>query len=386
MNTSKKNKSRIVVGLLGFVMATLLTIPFTTIATHAYVYSVPVDVVLVVDKSGSMSGTPLSSEKTAANAFINSMDATQDQISVVAFSSSVSTQTLTGTFSTAASFVNGINAGGGTSYLPALNAAGNELASTRARSGSMKIIVFMSDGGPSESSASILAKTTALKASGIQIFTIQLGSGNATLLKSMASSSSGTDDHYYNAPSASQLAGIYVAIAGSLHTPNVTFIGTRNGDLTLNTSTLAPSKSVILKVTGTVTIAGNQTNNPDNNGAGYKDISQLPQLVIIANKIVINSGVTNVDAWLVADTVQTCDYTGTPTINTCTQKLTVNGPVMANHLNLLRTAGSGVGTPASGYPAEVFNLRADAYLWAAAHATTIDRAQTVYSVGLPPRF
>ena len=407
MSIINKNKSRSLIVVAGFFIVTLLTMPFMAIKAHAYTYNVPVDVVLVIDRSGSMGGTPLSSEKTAASAFMDSMDSTQDQISVVAFDNSVSLQTLTGTFSTAKSFVNGINAGGGTDYLPALTAAGNELMSTRAHSGSMKVIVFMSDGVPNESSATILAKTTALKASGIQIFTIQLGSGDTSLLKSMASSSPGTDDHYNNAPTATQLAGIYVAIAGALHTPNVVSIGVSDHDLTLTSNApLAPNKSVIIKaVNSTVTIASNQTNNPDNNGAGYKDISQLPQLVIIAKKIVISANVTNVDAWLVAKTVQTCDDypQGKPTVYTCSSQLTVNGPIITDHLILLRTAGSCSPNSASntnisgcsgqtgvsfnpGTPAEIFNLRADVYLWAAAHATTIDRAQTVYSVSLPPRF
>lgn len=176
------------------------------------------------------------------------------------------------------------------------------------------------------------------------------------------------------------------------------YVGTRNGDLRLDGGMLAPRKSVIIKVSGTVTIAGNLIYNNDNGGAGYKDITELPQLVIIANKIVINSGVTNVDAWLIADgkdgIIETCD-TGSPsfnltgnnrlTINKCNNQLTVNGPVMAKQLWLRRTAGSGTGA-SSGDPAEVFNLRADAYLWSAARSIDLGRAQTVYSTELPPRF
>lgn len=166
------------------------------------------------------------------------------------------------------------------------------------------------------------------------------------------------------------------------------YIGTRSGDLTLNAdepSGLAPGKSIIIKASGTVTIAGNQTYNSDNNGTKYTSASQLPQLVIIAKDIIINDNVTSVDAWLIANgTITTCSSTPPLTSDMCNQRLTVNGPVMAQKLVLLRTAGSGTGD-ASGDPAEVFNLRPDAYMWATARATGDGRIQTVYTTELPPR-
>jgi hypothetical protein len=135
-----------------------------------------------------------------------------------------------------------------------------------------------------------------------------------------------------------------------------------SGDITLNASELS-NQSIIIKSTGTVTIADNQTYKE----GPYSNISQLPQLIIIANKIIINSGVTRVDAWLISRNVNktgsiaTCDEIG-DTLNKCNKQLIVNGPVVTDKLQLLRTFGSGVGN-SSGDPAEIFNLRADAYLW-----------------------
>lgn len=195
--------------------------------------------------------------------------------------------------------------------------------------------------------------------------------------------------------------GVGVVLPNDLLVSPGTYIGTHNGNLTINQSDLDPGKSIILKVTGTVTIAGNQTYNPDNKGAKYTNGAQLPQLVIIANRIVINDTVTNVDAWLVATgvngIVETCNtgslsyiLNAAPvdlrlTSNKCNQLLTVNGPVMAKQLWLRRTAGSGTGA-ASGDPAEVFNLRADTYLWAMARAISNGHIQTVHTTELPPRF
>ena len=125
-------------------------------------------------------------------------------------------------------------------------------------------------------------------------------------------------------------------------------------------------------------------------------VADIPQVIIIANKIIINSNVTRVDAWLVASgtdgIIETCNVSSSYaltganrlTSNKCNLPLTVNGPVMAKQLWLRRTGGSGGGL-ASGEPAEVFNLRPDAYIWANAHAGSNNRVQTVYSTELPPR-
>ena len=63
--------------------------------------------------------------------------------------------------------------------------------------------------------------------------------------------------------------------------------GTYNvaGDLTLNASTLTFGKSIIIKATGIVTIVGDQKYSD----GPYTNISQLPQLIIIANRIIINN-------------------------------------------------------------------------------------------------
>ena len=62
-----------------------------------------------------------------------------------------------------------------------------------------------------------------------------------------------------------------------------------------------------------------------------------------------------------------------------------NGPVIANHLIMRRTAGSDPGA-ASGAPAEAFNLRPDAYIWATNYNQNSGRLSTVATQELPPRF
>jgi hypothetical protein len=117
-------------------------------------------------------------------------------------------------------------------------------------------------------------------------------------------------------------------------------------------------------------------------------IQDIPQAVIIARDINIKGDVPRIDAWLVASgIIDTCDgvASNTLTSNKCSTKLEVNGPVVTNRLILDRTAGSDPGE-GSGDPAERFNLRPDAHLWALLQSQGSNKAQTVYSVELPPRF
>ncbi len=107
----------------------------------------------------------------------------------------------------------------------------------------------------------------------------------------------------------------------------------------------------------------------------------LPQLVIRAKNITINGGVTNIDAWLVAgDTIKTCDKTEGLTVSDCSNQLRVNGPVISKSLVLARTGGD------STSPAEIFNLRPDAYLWMYNLASGHADYKVDYVRELPPRY
>lgn len=149
---------------------------------------------------------------------------------------------------------------------------------------------------------------------------------------------------------------------------------------------------VINAPSATVTITGDIRYTGD----ALNSLADIPQVVIIANNIIVAEGVQHIDAWLVAvgsgvnGRVNTCGAGGVTETSAlvytqCSDTLTVNGPVIANHLIMRRTAGSGTG-PASGEPAEVFNLRADAYLWATEYNLKGGRLPTVSTKELPPRF
>jgi hypothetical protein len=164
-----------------------------------------------------------------------------------------------------------------------------------------------------------------------------------------------------------------------------------SGNITLTGGTLPAGRTIIIntynaitKKYADITIAGNISYT----SAGLSDASQIPQLVLIAGNINIQDNVTQVDSWLSAEgTLNTCSNVNrtTITINNCKNLLTINGPVMAKDVQLWRTAGS-LDAANSGDPAEVFNLRPDAYLWGLSKSANSGRLETVYTHELPPRF
>lgn len=188
------------------------------------------------------------------------------------------------------------------------------------------------------------------------------------------------------------------AMAGS-----VGRVVTGKGGITVKGGSLGNSRWAVLNApTAHVTITGNITRS-----GTYSNVHQIPQLIIIANNITIDSSVERIDAWLIARTnttgggsLATCNQRGNAyklgqngyyqssaarlTSNDCKRRLTVNGPVIANKLFLRRTFGAESQEP--GKPAEVFNFRPDAYLWAYDRTTNTSIYKTTNVREVPPRY
>jgi hypothetical protein len=169
-----------------------------------------------------------------------------------------------------------------------------------------------------------------------------------------------------------------------------------SGSVTIDASTVgqqgAVGKTIIIVSSGTVNIAGNIVYEGNGASQVFTDVRQIPQVIIIARAINIAGAVSQIDSWLLttspAGMINTCSdvpLTASLNSNVCSTVLTVNGPVVTQHLHLRRTGGSNT-VATSGDPAEIFNLRPDAYVWAYGRASQSGKAQTVYSVELPPRF
>ena len=181
--------------------------------------------------------------------------------------------------------------------------------------------------------------------------------------------------------------------SGSLDASPQGIYGVSGSALNINTSSISGKWMVINAPNADVTISGNITYD---NGP-LTSFGQIPQLIIIARNITIADAVTQVDSWLISPgkvnagtvtngVIRTCQTPAASiTAGVCNTKLQVNGPVVANRLIMLRTAGSGPGKDA-GDPAEVFNTRPDAYLWALNHLQNNGRITSVETKELPPRY
>lgn len=182
----------------------------------------------------------------------------------------------------------------------------------------------------------------------------------------------------------------------------VLYRNTDSGNMDLNGGTLTTKgKTIIVYVPNkTVTILNDIKIKVT---GGYDKIEDIPQVIIIANNIIIKGGVSQIDAWLIASgsegNITTCDYIYKPTqdyytgnlsksvCNNSGDPLTINGPVMAKHLYLRRTAGAG----SSGKPGEIINLSGTSYLWEYYWSHYYDgdggvKLQTTFTKELPPYF
>ncbi len=131
---------------------------------------------------------------------------------------------------------------------------------------------------------------------------------------------------------------------------------------------------------GTARITSNIKNpkGTDNKAAG-----DILQMVIIAKRIEIDRTVQEVDSWLISTTgeIDTCgDFKGTLTTDECKLPLTIRGALIARDLSLRRTGGE------DGDPAEIINLRSDAFLWANHVSSQNSTLRTTYTKELPPRY
>lgn len=142
-----------------------------------------------------------------------------------------------------------------------------------------------------------------------------------------------------------------------------------SGDITLSGGTLSANQHALIYAPGTtVTITGDIKYNP----IAYVSFRQVPQLIVVANRIVVNNNVRELaGSYFAAGTAtsifNTCSEAGdTPNSNQnaikadgqCQNPVIVNGSVSTAKIVVPRTSG-GTGP---GLAAEIFHLRPEAFL------------------------
>lgn len=181
----------------------------------------PNDVILVIDKSGSMAGDKIVAARESAKGFIDLMDMSVHRVGIVDFASQGDVQTfpLTTDVNAAKSYVDTIKASGGTGTKYAIEAAVAELLKAP-REDAQPVIVLMTDGAASEPSndpyQAALNAAAAAKDQGIVFYTIALLNQNEDpdksapnqLLTKMATTSA----HHHFVLGSVGLSDIYAAI------------------------------------------------------------------------------------------------------------------------------------------------------------------------------
>lgn len=226
----------------------------------------------------------------------------------------------------------------------------------------------------------VLAPTSTNGTATVNVFASGAGYGAGGNVKALTFANTGTLGNF-TAPTA----------MGSI--PNVPNYFETNKDKIGGTVTINRSLSrignympnTVIIARGAVTIEGDLT-VPSSLASGYKGVSQM---VIIADSINIKSTVSRVDAWLIATKgdINTCSdkpnkLTSGGGRDSCDTSLRITGPLMAAKKVLPRRTYSN----ASGDPAEIYNLRGDAYLWAYRVSEASGTLKTVSTKELPPRF
>lgn len=177
---------------------------------------VTADVVLVIDRSGSMAGQRITDAKASAKDFVDSIDLATDQAGVASFSDNGTlNHQLSHDGPSIKTSIDGITTGGGTNIGAGITSAQTELTSVRHNAGAQPVILLLTDGANTVGDP--IGPANAAKAAGTRIIAIGLGEASNTQMLSIVSS---PNDYYY-APSSSDLSSLYTSIAGELClTPN----------------------------------------------------------------------------------------------------------------------------------------------------------------------
>ncbi|MBD3108493.1 IPT/TIG domain-containing protein [Bacillus sp. AGMB 02131] len=160
----------------------------------------PNDVILIIDKSGSMqTDNRLAAAKDATKEFLDLIDTTKHRVGIVDYSGSVSSFPLTTDIDAAKAYVDNIELGGGTNTGDAIRQATAMLANPD--SGVQPTIVILTD-GEAQSTTDALASSKAAKDAGVIFYSIALLAANENpdlsapnqLLKNMSTSA---DHHHF---------------------------------------------------------------------------------------------------------------------------------------------------------------------------------------------
>jgi len=184
------------------------------------------DVVLTIDRSGSMAGAKLAAAQEAGITFVALGDPLLTRVGLVGFSSTAEVvRGLSNDPRDMIGAIRGLAQGGGTDLVAAFRVSLETLLADRSRPEAGRVIVLMTDGQHTGGTdiGQMPGLVAAARAAGVRVFTIGLGADvDEALLKSIAADPS----HYYFSPNVSELRGIYIQIARRIEATHLFASGT----------------------------------------------------------------------------------------------------------------------------------------------------------------
>jgi Mg-chelatase subunit ChlD/DNA-binding beta-propeller fold protein YncE len=173
----------------------------------------PLDILLIIDRSGSMDGDKIRRAREAAMDFIGEVELGPSQVGLVSFNTAANLNApLTIDEARLRRAITALRAEGGTRIDQGLLAARGELA-RRGRPGVAAVFILLSDGYNNAGPQPVLREAESAKRAGVEIFTINI-QGDAALMQAVA-----TDPAHYFAPdNARLLYGIFETIAQRITT------------------------------------------------------------------------------------------------------------------------------------------------------------------------
>lgn len=164
-----------------------------------------INIAVVMDNSGSMSGTPLDDAKLAAEACINNMDTATQKLAIITYSNSANVDVgLTSAQATLTSGVRAIQSAGGTNISAGILAGLDTLSNV---SGT-RAIILLTDGQDGNTGA---IEETIQKAqqAGVAIYAVGFGDVNSEYMRNIAQSTGGK---FIYAANSTELSDIYITL------------------------------------------------------------------------------------------------------------------------------------------------------------------------------